>query len=186
MLKRFASVVIKPITFHCRPHSLLLVGERSLCLSIFYEFSTVPSTPDMAGLVKAKKYDWKDSNLALFGSDTERNVSLQFVTVRSAFTRYSLVAAGKESLCGDGAGLEGCWVQTWHPDLAYRQIQGIPSSSASRWSVHETIKPIAKHCAAAVVVRTHLLRIPSVSISFQHSCAFKQSLVFPCGIVFER
>ena len=23
---------------------------------------------------KAKKYDWKDSNLALFGSDTEKNV----------------------------------------------------------------------------------------------------------------
>ena len=29
----------------------------------------------MAGLVKAKKYDWKDSNLALFGSDTEKQVS---------------------------------------------------------------------------------------------------------------
>lgn len=29
----------------------------------------------MAGLVKAKKYDWKDSNLSLFGSDLERNVS---------------------------------------------------------------------------------------------------------------
>ena len=28
----------------------------------------------MAGLVKAKKYDWKDSNLALFGSDLEKNV----------------------------------------------------------------------------------------------------------------
>jgi gelsolin len=28
----------------------------------------------MAGLVKAKKYDWKDSNMALFGSDTEREV----------------------------------------------------------------------------------------------------------------
>lgn len=28
----------------------------------------------MAGLVKAKKYDWKDSNLELFGSDLERNV----------------------------------------------------------------------------------------------------------------
>ncbi|XP_003388924.1 PREDICTED: gelsolin-like protein 2 [Amphimedon queenslandica] len=28
----------------------------------------------MAGLVKAKKYDWKDSNLALFGSDHERRV----------------------------------------------------------------------------------------------------------------
>lgn len=32
----------------------------------------------MAGLVKAKKYDWKDSNLALFGSDTERQVSFVF------------------------------------------------------------------------------------------------------------
>lgn len=28
----------------------------------------------MSGLVKAKKYDWKDSNLALFGSDLEKNV----------------------------------------------------------------------------------------------------------------
>ena len=28
----------------------------------------------MSGLVKAKKYDWKDSNLALFGSDTEKRV----------------------------------------------------------------------------------------------------------------
>ncbi|KAL8589376.1 hypothetical protein ACOMHN_021528 [Nucella lapillus] len=28
----------------------------------------------MAGLRKAKQYDWKDSNLALFGSDTERKV----------------------------------------------------------------------------------------------------------------
>ncbi|XP_028408310.1 gelsolin-like protein 2 [Dendronephthya gigantea] len=28
----------------------------------------------MSGLVKAKKYDWKDSNLALFGSDTEKKV----------------------------------------------------------------------------------------------------------------
>ena len=29
---------------------------------------------EMAGLRKAKKYDWKDSNLALFGSDTEKQV----------------------------------------------------------------------------------------------------------------
>jgi len=28
----------------------------------------------LAGLVKPKKYDWKDSNLALFGSDTEKQV----------------------------------------------------------------------------------------------------------------
>jgi len=31
----------------------------------------------MAGLVKAKKYDWKDSNLEMFGSDTEKKVRLQ-------------------------------------------------------------------------------------------------------------
>ncbi|KAL5014039.1 hypothetical protein ScPMuIL_008309 [Solemya velum] len=28
----------------------------------------------MAGFIKAKKYDWKDTNLALFGSDTEKQV----------------------------------------------------------------------------------------------------------------
>lgn len=27
-----------------------------------------------SGLVKPKKYDWKDSNLALFGSDTDKQV----------------------------------------------------------------------------------------------------------------
>jgi gelsolin len=31
----------------------------------------------MAGLVKPKKYDWKDSNLALFGSDLEKKVGEQ-------------------------------------------------------------------------------------------------------------
>jgi len=31
----------------------------------------------MSGLVKAKKYDWKDSNMALFGSDTEKQVKLE-------------------------------------------------------------------------------------------------------------
>ena len=29
---------------------------------------------DPKGLRKAKDYDWKDSNLALFGSDTEKQV----------------------------------------------------------------------------------------------------------------
>lgn len=28
----------------------------------------------MSGLKKAKKYDWKDSNLALFGSDLEKKL----------------------------------------------------------------------------------------------------------------
>lgn len=33
------------------------------------------ATAKMAGLRKAKKYDWNDSNMALFGSDTEKKVS---------------------------------------------------------------------------------------------------------------
>jgi len=31
----------------------------------------------VAGLVKPKTYDWKDSNLSLFGSDVEREVKSQ-------------------------------------------------------------------------------------------------------------
>lgn len=42
----------------------------------------VACSADMAGLVKAKKYDWKDSNLALFGSDTERQVPPCAIAVR--------------------------------------------------------------------------------------------------------
>ena len=33
----------------------------------------------MSGLVKAKKYDWKDSNMALFGSDTEKKVKSKLI-----------------------------------------------------------------------------------------------------------
>ena len=32
-----------------------------------------------SGLRKAKKYDWKDSNLALFGSDLERQVKSEYI-----------------------------------------------------------------------------------------------------------
>jgi len=32
----------------------------------------------VVGLVKAKTYDWKDSNLELFGSDLERKVKSRF------------------------------------------------------------------------------------------------------------
>lgn len=45
----------------------------------------------MAGLVKAKKYDWNDSNLALFGSDTERKVHASITTtfgLSTKLTRY--------------------------------------------------------------------------------------------------
>lgn len=45
----------------------------------------------MSGLVKAKKYDWKDSNMALFGSDTEKNVKKE-----SAKTEPAWKLAGKE------------------------------------------------------------------------------------------
>ena len=64
----------------------------------------------MAGLVKAKKYDWKDSNLALFGSDTERKVS-HVVEARaqkcysSLFFRFT----GEKGVSTDGASVERCW-----------------------------------------------------------------------------
>lgn len=45
----------------------------------------------MAGLVKAKKYDWKDSNMALFGSDTDRQVKKE-----SAMTEPAWEGAGTE------------------------------------------------------------------------------------------
>ncbi|XP_048584453.1 gelsolin-like protein 1 [Nematostella vectensis] len=45
----------------------------------------------MSGLVKAKKYDWKDSNLALFGSDLEKNVKKE-----SAEGEPAWEGAGKE------------------------------------------------------------------------------------------
>ncbi|XP_059150418.1 gelsolin-like protein 2 [Physella acuta] len=37
------------------------------------------------GLVKAKKYDWKDSNLALFGSDLEKNVKKASASMEEAW-----------------------------------------------------------------------------------------------------
>ncbi|KAL5015442.1 hypothetical protein ScPMuIL_009712 [Solemya velum] len=45
---------------------------------------------NMAGLVKAKKYDWKDSNMALFGSDLERQVKKE-----SAMTEPAWEGAGQ-------------------------------------------------------------------------------------------
>ncbi|XP_060552733.1 gelsolin-like protein 2 [Ruditapes philippinarum] len=45
----------------------------------------------MSGLRKAKKYDWKDSNLALFGSDTEKNIKKE-----SAATEPAWQKAGQE------------------------------------------------------------------------------------------
>lgn len=72
----------------------------------------------MAGLVKAKKYDWKDSNLALFGTDTERKVrracNARYGRLRAAHYNAALHGfpgrvTGEEGFCGDGAGMEGRW-----------------------------------------------------------------------------
>jgi len=38
----------------------------------------------IAGLRKAKEYDWKDSNMALFGSDVEKNIK-SIVIVKYVF-----------------------------------------------------------------------------------------------------
>ena len=37
-------------------------------------FIRINTVSYFTGLRKAKKYDWKDSNMALFGSDTEKQV----------------------------------------------------------------------------------------------------------------
>lgn len=39
----------------------------------------------MSGLLKQKKYDWKDSNLAFFGSDTEKNVKKESAETEKAW-----------------------------------------------------------------------------------------------------
>lgn len=38
-----------------------------------------------SGLIKAKQYDWKDSNLALFGSDTEKKVKKDSASTETAW-----------------------------------------------------------------------------------------------------
>ncbi|XP_033746061.1 gelsolin-like protein 2 isoform X2 [Pecten maximus] len=41
----------------------------------------------MAGLIKQKQYDWKDTNLALFGSDTERQVKKESAQTEPAWNK---------------------------------------------------------------------------------------------------
>ena len=40
---------------------------------VWYKYSHI----QMAGLKKQEEYNWKDSNLALFGSDVEKQVKLE-------------------------------------------------------------------------------------------------------------
>ena len=77
----------------------------------------------MAGLVKAKKYDWKDSNLALFGSDTERKVG--HVIEWNCFNDgQRMIYTGEERVCRKRTSLEGRWSERWNPDLAHCKVQG--------------------------------------------------------------
>lgn len=80
----------------------------------------------MAGLVKAKKYDWKDSNLALFGSDTERKVG-HVVEARKQKCYCSLLFSftGEKGFGTDGASVERSWRESGTANLAHRQVQGI-------------------------------------------------------------
>ncbi|XP_072165326.1 gelsolin-like protein 1 [Diadema setosum] len=43
------------------------------------------AAPPSRGLRKAKEYDWKDSNLALFGSDTEKNIKKESAQTEPAW-----------------------------------------------------------------------------------------------------
>ena len=53
-----------------------------------------------SGLVKAKKYDWQDSNLALFGSDTEKQVRKQLATFCTCSLQWARTSAASSlSLC---------------------------------------------------------------------------------------
>ena len=51
---------------------------------------------------KAKKYDWKDSNLALFGSDLERNVKKASAETEKAWKGAGQKVTGQEQGLGLG------------------------------------------------------------------------------------
>ena len=69
----------------------------------------------MAGLVKAKKYDWKDSNLALFGTDVERGVSkTRWLVPYSIF-----LLIGKKSSSRNREGVDWSWEESRAPNMAH-------------------------------------------------------------------
>ena len=66
---------------------------RTCCCRTFDDMSYAG-----AGLVKPKTYDWKDSNLALFGSDTEKQVKSKKTPLTGCFCRAMLCIARTMSL----------------------------------------------------------------------------------------
>lgn len=55
-------------------------------------------TENMSGRVKPKKFDWKDSNLALFGSDTEKNVR-KFISLNKILDSDDIQAGQTKNCC---------------------------------------------------------------------------------------
>ena len=51
----------------------------------FCLFTSLTQHSSMAGLVKAKDYDWKDSNVALIGSDLDRSVKKESAKTEPAW-----------------------------------------------------------------------------------------------------
>lgn len=57
------------------------------------KFWTVPKIVfSITGLVKAKTYDWKDSNMALFGSDLERQVKSELIVLCFTISYFRITA----------------------------------------------------------------------------------------------
>ena len=59
------------------------MGSLLPCLDILFAsqiftMTVIVSSFALLGLVKAKKYNWKDSNMTLFGSDLERQVKSKY------------------------------------------------------------------------------------------------------------
>lgn len=94
------------ITILCREHkyseSVIVLKTWSPSLHVLE--STTPMRPIqyniMAGLRKQEEYNWKDSNLALFGSDTEKRVKLESAQSEPAWTNSGCLATLVRSCMG--------------------------------------------------------------------------------------
>ena len=60
-----------------------IINEKLMLYYKYFGDSQPLPAGFIAGLRKAKKYDWKDSNLANFGSDMERDVKSKQFKIKS-------------------------------------------------------------------------------------------------------
>lgn len=56
------------------PAKVVKKAANHFLVYVYFQQSILKESEEMTGLVRAKEYDWKDSNLALFGSDVEKKV----------------------------------------------------------------------------------------------------------------